>query len=664
MIDMLLLGILAQAIAPARTDGSLSAKQPPVSGPALTSERDTSAGLTIISSDENHLIFTLDFPSPQFSTENINGKPFLRFSNTGWGKPGEPDLPGRLVSFAIPRGKSARVSVSVLEESSFLGPAPLPCPRYIDDGLTPVYEAGRYETPWPKSIWDERSSGLLRHLKYMSIIIYPCSYNGTSYTFRKKIKVKVDFVPQDDGLVQFSGYDPFDEIYALELVNWKGQSSWKAALPTKKAIPDPFSSASVWIKAYVREPGIYEISYEDMTRLGVAPALLSDPNGLSVFSMGNDTMRSDTGHKETIFSQVASRVDDGGDGVFGPGDRILFYAEGIPDRKYSSLDRYFDYWNHPYTDTVVYWVAVGFNGIPERAAAKDARPSAGIPCSTSVAYAHHEKNEINLGQKGIIWVQKEPTLSLPQSSMYADYPFEMICKGVGTGRGTINIATVGIAISGTGDATYQVWLNGQMVGQSSTTPGMRRFYKVQVTNLREGTNTVTIRLIRTDEFAKEIYLDYIDIEYDRRNEYPGETSFFFPDSADNRYTVFAWGPKPVFLWDVSDPFNPVVLRNFTWDNGQLQFTDSLWGGKRIYLSTFTRKPVKLVILDLSVNLRDPSNRADYIICGPDVLMEPCRALADWRAENLWLWNPSDSAWENTGGKVFYVRLEDVYDQFG
>ncbi len=661
---ILVLGILSQGLGAEKPGGSLKADNPSLSAPALSDQKeDASEKLTIISSDENQLVFTVDFAPARFSTVELDGRPFLRFYEAGWDRPGEPALPGKLVSFAIPRGKSARIRVFVLEESSFQGPPPLPCPRYINDGLTPVYEPGKYDMPWPGSAWREHSRGLLRHLKYMRVILYPCSYNGSGYTFRKKIRVEVDFVPENDGLVPFSGYDPFDEIYALELINWKGQVSWKAALPKSKAIPDPFSSASAWVKASVREPGIYEVSYEDIVGLGVSPALLSDPNGLAVFSLGNDTMPSDVSQKELVFSQVAARVDDGGDGVFGPGDRVLFYAQGIPDRKYNALDRYFDYWNHPYTDTVVYWVAVGYNGAPQRAAARDARPSPGIPCSTSAGYVHYEKNEINLGQKGIVWVQ-ESKLSLPQSSMYADYPFELMCNGVSTGEGIINIATVGTAISGAGDATYQLWLNGQMVGQSSTSAGLRRFYRVQVTNLREGANTVTIRLIRTDENAKEIYLDYIDLEYDRKNEYASELSLFFPDSADGKYAISASGPRPVFLWDVSDPADPVILRNFSWNNGKLEFTDSLWQGKRICISTFTRKPAKLGLLDLSVNLRDPSNQADYIICGPDILMEPCRALADWRSDHLWLWNPTDSLWEMTGGRVVYVRLEDVYDQFG
>lgn len=663
MICALLAGLVAQDIAPARPGGSLTTKQPSLSARVPVSEKDSSEKLTVLFSDENRLVFTLDFSPVQAETETLGGRPFLRFFGGGWGQPGEPDLPGRLVSFAIPRGKAARVKVVVLEQSSFQGPPPLPCPRYTDDGLTPVYGPGNYKTPWPGSAWKEHSHGLMRHLKYMSVILYPYSYDGASYSFRKKIRVEVEFVPQDDGLVPFSGYDPFDEMYALELVNWKCQSSWKAALPANKAIPDPFSAAAAWVKASVREPGIYELSYEDMLGLGVSPALLSDPGGLAVFSLGNDTMISDTGHKETVFWQTASRVDDGSDGVFGPGDRVLFYAEGIPDREYDTLDGYFNYWNHPYTDTVVYWIAVGYTGIPERAATKNARPLGGIPCSTNLAYVHHEKNEINLGQKGIVWVE-ESKLSLPQSSMYADYPFEMTCNGVADGTGMITVATVGVAVSGSGDATYQLWLNGLLVGQSSTASGFRRFYKVQVSNLQEGTNTVTIRLIRTDETAKEVYLDFIDLEYNRKNEYAGENHFFFTSSTPGLYKLNAHGPRPVFLWDVSDPFAPVILRNFTWDNGQLEFTDSLWQGKRIYLSTFTRKPVRLGLIDLSVNLRDPSNQADYIICGPDVLAEPCRALADWRSEHLWLWNPSDSAWEMAGGRVVYARLEDVYDQFG
>ncbi len=621
-----------------------------------------SAEITILSSDENKLVFAVDFPPAQYQAETLNGKPYLRFKGGGWGKAGEPDLPARLVSFAVPRGKSPKIRAIATDQTSFQGPPPLPCPRYIHDGLTPVYESKDYKTPWPAKPWRVLAQGLMRHLKYTSILLYPCSYNGGSYTYARRMRVEVEFIPEDDGLVPFSGYDPFDEIYDLRFINWKGQASWKAALPTKKDIQDPFSSAQAWIKVSVTEPGVYEVRYEDMIGLGLSPALLSDPNKLAVFSLGNDTMRSDTGHMEVVFSEVAARVDDAGDGVFGPGDRVLFYAQGIPDRRYNAVDRYFEYWNHPYTDTVVYWIAVGYTGIPKRAPSKDARPIGALTCSTNTGYLHHERNKLNLGQKGIIWVD-DSVLSLPQSSSFADYPFEMECLGVNDGTGSVFLALVGKDNQELGAATYQVWVNGQMVGQSSTAAGMRRFYRVSVSNLREGQNTITIRLIRTDSYAKEVYLDFIDLQYSKKNEYGSQGNLFFPDNGFNgNYKLKASGPRPVFLWDVSDPFNPVVLRNFAWNDGHLEFSDSLFPGKRLWLSCSAKRPVKLSLLDLSVNLWDRGNRADYIICGPDALMEPCRALVDWRGEHLWLW--ADSLWKMGSGAAKYVRLEDVYDQFG
>ena len=75
-------------------------------------------------------------------------------------------------------------------------------------------------------------------------------------------------------------------------------------------------------KIYVEHTGVYEVSYERLVESGLAGPLPSAAIGLRNFG-----------------SPVAVWVSDGGDGVFGPGDRVTFIGEVLRGT-YSYLDPY------------------------------------------------------------------------------------------------------------------------------------------------------------------------------------------------------------------------------------------------------------------------------------------------------------------------------------
>ena len=298
-------------------------------------------------------------------------------------------------------------------------------------------------------------------------------------------------------------------------------------------------------------------------------------------------------------------VDDGGDGVFGPGDRLLFYAQGLPTRFWDSTQFYL--FKNPYTDTVVYWVAVGFEGEPLEPERVDASPRGNPPLDWHEGFAHHERDLFVPGKKGLVWVGE--TMELPSSANEARYEFRLNLKDVAEGEGWVEVSVAGAETYGR--ATVDLYLNGldNYLGRFTTSPSYRTVSRFEAQGFKEGDNTLIINLVRSDTMRHEVYLDYIDLSYPRRNRFSGELHLRW-SQLQGWFDITLEGSRPVFAWDVTDPEKPKLLKNFSWSSGKTVLSDSVFPGKHIYLTTFTRKPPYLRVLSMARNLRDTSLGAD------------------------------------------------------
>ncbi len=102
-------------------------------------------------------------------------------------------------------------------------------------------------------------------------------------------------------------------------------------------------SAPVRFKLLVEEPGIYAVTYEELVSAG----LEQDSFASSSISVTNRGLPS------------ALSVDDGGDGAFGPGDRVVFEGERLLG-SYSYLDEY-----SRFNCYILDLAAVGGPGVPQ-----------------------------------------------------------------------------------------------------------------------------------------------------------------------------------------------------------------------------------------------------------------------------------------------------------
>jgi len=124
------------------------------------------------------------------------------------------------------------------------------------------------------------------------------------------------------------------------------------------------SGTGEWYKIAVSKDGIYKVDYDFLVAMGFNVNNLNS-DWINVFGNGdgrlpelNSVERTDDLAKNSI------QIFDGQDGVFGPGDYLIFYGWG-PHRWFKDLSK-FDNDRNPYSDVSYYFININSNDTPER----------------------------------------------------------------------------------------------------------------------------------------------------------------------------------------------------------------------------------------------------------------------------------------------------------
>jgi len=124
--------------------------------------------------------------------------------------------------------------------------------------------------------------------------------------------------------------------------------------------PDHSKLASgSWYRFSVTQDGVYELTYAFLQALGVHMADLQS-DAINIY--GNHTGPlpfTNLPFLPTDLLENAVLMEDGGDGHFDPGDRILFYASGPQGWKENADGTLFNHVKNVYTDSASYFVGIG-----------------------------------------------------------------------------------------------------------------------------------------------------------------------------------------------------------------------------------------------------------------------------------------------------------------
>lgn len=619
------------------------------------------ASLNILSSSSRELVFEYE-SSVKLQEEGKYIRILGDFTDVILKEGGAPELPLKRFLFAIPAGAKVSVNVKVIKSKKLkLKKKISPIPIYDRDGLVPLLiEDKKYykeEKFIPPNSYGKLKEGILRNLRYGELPLYPVSYNPSNgeLIIREKIRVEISFTNSQYG--RRITNDPFEPVYRSTLINYDVAKNWGiSSHPRSHETTDPFEKASMWFKVYTIDEGIYKVSYDDLVSAGMPPTPVQS-SSIVMYSYGGDTLSGKIDSTYTEFRPVSVKIVDGGDGYFGSGDYILFY--GIPMKNYRSKSEGYKFFEHPYSDTNVYWIGIGGieNGllIEER----DATPSASDPLlSSGTGIFRHEVNLINLGDKGTRW--EGELIERGRGQPYKDSTFTFNLPYLESGTSSITVSAVTeMGLS----RVIKIYVNGDEVGEVFLV-GLSTFTNTyELDNLVPGENTITLRITSNDSTIDEVdrlYLDFFEVKYPSRFVVEGDGSRFYTGDASGRYRVKFSGPNPLFIWDVTDPLHPVELVN--WDATNKEFSDSIREFSIYYAALSLKSPLKIK-LKSATNLRGIRD-VDYVAIIPSSLKGAFSSFRNWLEENMYLYSETESTFVKTGGEVAVVAIEDIYEEFG
>lgn len=361
-------------------------------------------------------------------------------------------------------------------------------------------------------------------------------------------------------------------------------------------LPDPhFSLSSNWVKITVDSAGVYAVDGNDLLRIGVDPSAVEDPESFRLFTRGGRQLErrdemgmpfSDadgTWRAGQWMTECDILVEGAQDGVFHPSDRIVFYGVGThgwadaadpgasahayEDHAYAGENAYFLTWDD----------SPGFPGSPGRMAPVNAAPPVGGPDVVSFEErVFVERNFIEaytFGGDGFQWVDVAPRTGAETVTLTTLPVYDL----VGTRPQIFYTIPLARTTYGENNSNHhaEYLVNDVKIGEAvfNSVEHFDRAAPYQTSGffLREGANTVKLRLPRDLNPRDFMYFDWFEMFYSRELRGRGNRLHFgvrdTTGAVSFQLASFAAG-EPIYLLDVSDSFHPRVLTGLeTVENG-------------------------------------------------------------------------------------------------
>ena len=445
---------------------------------------------------------------------------------------------------------------------------------------------------------------------------------------------------------------------AMKVESFRIQLEKKAALaPLKSRSTGSWAGHSVlssgnWFRVSVEQGGMHGITYEQLKEMG-----MENPASVRVYGTGARLLPENfsLGYVDDL-PPVPIYMDKGSDGLFGPGDHILFYAEGPVSWTFDSDEAFFIHGLHDYSWLGYYFLtdSKGPAGSPGNAALSTADP---VSTVTSYDFRDHlEEETYNLLKSGKEWYGDIFSVNLEY-----DYPFVI--------PGQLEDEPVGIRVvvaarSGT-ISSFQVSANGGYLGsiQLSGTDLSHYTYtyayeKAAFFTLSPGPGEVTLSLeYNRPDNNSEGWLNNMTVNgrcrlameedelafRDHRSALPGNIS---------RFLVEVSG-EPV-IWDVSDPSNPLNVpyslegdyASFTLETNEIREFIAFMPGGSFPSPAYSGPGLGAIENQDLHGLQHP----DMVIVTPELFLEQANRLAEHRATE-------------DGLRVEVVLQQQVFNEF-
>lgn len=379
-----------------------------------------------------------------------------------------------------------------------------------------------------------------------------------------------------------------------------------------------------WVRIGIPDNGIYELSYDQLRAMGFA-----DPSKVSLWGEGGVMYPISfmSGEGQRLIPDQMEQVP-----MWHNNDRVFFYAKGPENISWASQSipaggAYVNNSLNIYSKQGIYFLSD--SAAPVSMSEYGQRGSGGSAMATAFTYAYHEvdltQGSSNSGRT--FW--GEDFLREPDNQK----TFTLATPGAVEGDGGLAANFLASSISSS-RVYYSVNGNSVYSTISPTTSGLfhQDAYKQMFAMPFEGTQATVEVKWRGSATAKELYVDYLLLTYQRSLDFVADEKQFFV-SANVHPGVELAVPAGAQVWDVTDPYAPVI--QLADANGRVRQNVSAMRSYLFFKPGVEQKhPVVLGAIDnQDVRKEAIAVNPDFVILTTSQFMEQAEELADFHRQN-------------------------------
>ena len=254
----------------------------------------------ILESDETHIKLEFDF-SNNFKIDDvfIDGIKFntIKDLNYPLQKPGDPFLPTRFYQIGIPQNKKTVIKIIDVKREIYDDKFILSTP----DSINQPFKELRYNQEiygenrlFPSELAETNSNSVFRYIKIASLSVSPFQFNPVqrTLTLNKKVVIRIDFVQDQkftDLIIPISD-KMTEELIKTNLINPKEALTFLGKVQSIADLPQAdywYNPNKNYYKIYLKERGVYRVTYEQIATAGLQIGNNTPINKLELFNNGN-----------------------------------------------------------------------------------------------------------------------------------------------------------------------------------------------------------------------------------------------------------------------------------------------------------------------------------------------------------------------------------------
>ena len=578
--------------------------------------------------------------------------------------PGEPWIPEKIFNLGIPVDAQPTIKILSVEKESysnkFIIPFPVDDPQFFKQDISKI-DKNIYGTNnfFPLKQILLLDTYMMRFINVQPISISIFQFNPVSreLIFNKKIKVQIDYnsslsntnlIVNDELTKEFIVNNALNSDIAMLWVNTPNKSNLRAENYW-------YNPAKNFFKIYLKEKGVYRITFEQLVNLGVPLGDGVASKSLELYNQG---------------IEIPLDIIDGNDSTFNAGDYFQFVGQPPTPSPYSYLNIY--------NKTNVYWFSYQSDTYGLRYSSQDGYPTIWSKTyQTSYQTLHFEKDSLfeRLGyasneQRDFWYWQKANSLNGAQQ-----YGFEDLFKSFENWNTDSSYVNLKVDMHGITNSIYcqtdhkaYIEITGQPIGSVSWDGQSQKTFekKFYVSNdsirIFPSGNilNVWVRGDACQSSSDEIRINWYEFQYWRNNRTSGNNfTFKSPPGATNRIRFWLWN------WTDNNMKVYVPSRNKIIVNPQLVndevksilFVDNVFQETEYFcVSDKYYLNVDSIRVDNPSDYRNIDNGADYII-----ISHPNFSGVAERLKTLRMNNFPDTNIPNP--RILIADVNEIYDEF-